>query len=543
METVYNAANAASKALFGENTNPNSQNPNQTQNRNPNAVTTDTSDYDRPSASETNPFRQSGTDTDSNNPFRSATGPTTKPFDSTNTSGFGSQHTATSGSGGHEVLNKPYDSGVGSLEKSSARTYDQPSGNDFDQPSTAGVFAEHSSNYGNNPASSFDKPTTTTSTFRKTSIGDLNKDGARHEISDLDKQRVGVHSSNPTISSINDHSNAFSSDHNKPVTSRFSEDTNTPHTSTSTGTGAGVLGGLGVSHEHHTPTNRDFSQSSTTDHSSYMPGAFSDNTSGNNNPDSSLSRDSTTTHTPHHQSGAPAQGSNIQSLVDPNPATSTSGISSTSKPTSTSNPSTTAGSATHGATNSGLEAANAAPKSVTGAVGSGPGAAVEPSVGAHPGHAQQQTPKQQGADRPLEEPSNTSTSTSKRDTGAPKPLGLGAQNNEHSQGTGEKYEKSTGVAAEGGDFDASRPGAGKEADRLLDEKGIHHGKETKPDTSDVTAGLGHSKLLPGHKDKSHTDTPKDHHHDNQTTPPPSDGGSSGHKGLAEKIKEKLHIHH
>lgn len=103
------------------------------------------------------------------------------------------------------------------------------------------------------------------------------------------------------------------------------------------------------------------------------------------------------------------------------------------------------------------------------------------------------------------------------------------------------------------------------ASRLLDEKGIHHGKETKPDTSDVTAGLGHSKLLPGHKDKSHTDTPKDHHHDNQTTPPPSDGGSSGHKGLAEKIKgelflfgyavvvdansgltfdiEKLHIHH
>jgi hypothetical protein len=446
METVYNAANAASKALFGENTNPNSQNPNQSQNRNPNSVTTDTSDYDRPSASETNPFRQSGTDTDSNNPFRSATGSTTKPFDSTNTSGFGSQHTATSGSGGHEVLNKPYDSGVGSLEKSAARTYDQPSGNDFDQPSTAGVFAEHSSNYGNNPASSFDKPTTTTSTFRKTSIGDLNKDGVRHETSDLDKERMGVHSSNPTISSINDHSNTFSSDHNKPVTSRFSEDTNTSHTSTSTGTGTGVLGGVGASHEHHAPTNRDFSQTSTTDHSS-------------------LSRDSTTTNTPHHQSGAPAQGSNIQSLVDPNPTTSTSGISSTSKPTSTNSPAATAGSATHGAANSGLETANAAPKSVTGAAGSGPGAAVEPSVGAHPGHAQQQTPKQQGADRPLEEPSNTSsTSTSKKDTGAPEPLGSGAQHEEQSQGTGEKYEKSTGVAAEGGDFDASRPGAGREAE-------------------------------------------------------------------------------
>lgn len=34
-----------------------------------------------------------------------------------------------------------------------------------------------------------------------------------------------------------------------------------------------------------------------------------------------------------------------------------------------------------------------------------------------------------------------------------------------SKGTGEKYIKSTGLAAEGGDFDAANPGAGKEADR------------------------------------------------------------------------------
>ncbi|KAI5836812.1 hypothetical protein DFP73DRAFT_570198 [Morchella snyderi] len=541
METVYNAANAASRALFGEGTNPDSQNPNQSQNRNPNSVTTDTSD--RPAASETNPFRQSGTDNDTNNPFRSATGSTTKPFDSTNTSGFGSQHTATSGSGDHEVLNKPYNAGVGSLEKSSARTYDQPSGNDFDRPSTAGVFAEHTSNYESNPASNFDKPLTTTSIFPKTSIGDLNKDGTRHEIGDVERQTTGVHSSNPTVSSVHDNSSASSSDYNKPVTSRFSEHTSTPIAST--GTGTGVLGGVDASHEHYAPTNRDFSQSSTTDQSSSVPRHSHDNynTSGDDNLDSSISRDTTTSHTPHHQSGAPAQGSNIQNLVDPNPATSTSGISSTSKPTSTSNPTTTTGSATHGAANSGLETANAAPKSLTGAIGSGPGAAVEPSVGAHPGHAQQQTQKQQGADRPLDDPSNTSSaSTSKGDTGAPKPLGE-SHHNEESQGTGEKYEKSTGLAAEGGDFDASRPGAGREADRLLDEKGIHHGKETKPDTSNITTGAGHSKLLPGHKDKSHTDTTKDHHHDKQTTSPSSDNGSSGHKGLAEKIKEKLHIHH
>jgi hypothetical protein len=34
------------------------------------------------------------------------------------------------------------------------------------------------------------------------------------------------------------------------------------------------------------------------------------------------------------------------------------------------------------------------------------------------------------------------------------------------QGTGEQYVKSTGLTADGGDFDATNPGAGKEADRM-----------------------------------------------------------------------------
>lgn len=34
-----------------------------------------------------------------------------------------------------------------------------------------------------------------------------------------------------------------------------------------------------------------------------------------------------------------------------------------------------------------------------------------------------------------------------------------------SEGTGELWVKSTGMAADGGDFDAARPGAGREADR------------------------------------------------------------------------------
>jgi hypothetical protein len=37
--------------------------------------------------------------------------------------------------------------------------------------------------------------------------------------------------------------------------------------------------------------------------------------------------------------------------------------------------------------------------------------------------------------------------------------------NPDSKGTGEKYVKTTGLAADGGDFDATKPGAGREADR------------------------------------------------------------------------------
>ncbi len=33
------------------------------------------------------------------------------------------------------------------------------------------------------------------------------------------------------------------------------------------------------------------------------------------------------------------------------------------------------------------------------------------------------------------------------------------------EGTGEEYVKSSGLAADGGDFDAAKPGAGREADR------------------------------------------------------------------------------
>lgn len=87
----------------------------------------------------------------------------------------------------------------------------------------------------------------------------------------------------------------------------------------------------------------------------------------------------------------------------------------------------------------------------------------------------------------------------------------------HGEGTGEKYVKSTGMKADGGDFDAAKPGAGREADRLLEEKGIHREEE-------ANANEGKNK-----KDGS---------------PSPDRQGSEkgSKKGFTEKIKQKLHKH-
>ena len=43
----------------------------------------------------------------------------------------------------------------------------------------------------------------------------------------------------------------------------------------------------------------------------------------------------------------------------------------------------------------------------------------------------------------------------------------GPQTKSHGEGTGELYVKSSGLKADGGDFDAAAPGAGREADRTL----------------------------------------------------------------------------
>ncbi|KAI1841343.1 hypothetical protein JX265_007895 [Neoarthrinium moseri] len=76
------------------------------------------------------------------------------------------------------------------------------------------------------------------------------------------------------------------------------------------------------------------------------------------------------------------------------------------------------------------------------------------------------------------------------------------------EGTGEKYIKTSGLAADGGDFDASKAGAGREADRLLEQKGIHVTKGDNKGASDTSVNSGE-------KEK---------------------------KSLGAKIKEKLHRH-
>lgn len=68
----------------------------------------------------------------------------------------------------------------------------------------------------------------------------------------------------------------------------------------------------------------------------------------------------------------------------------------------------------------------------------------------------------------------------------------GGQEHGKTYGTGEQWVKTSGVAAEGGDFDVTKPGAGREATRILEEKGIH--KSTPADHSAGShAGTGEGK--------------------------------------------------
>jgi len=175
---------------------------------------------------------------------------------------------------------------------------------------------------------------------------------------------------------------------------------------------------------------------------------------------------------------------------------------------------------------------------------SGPGAA--PSVGADPASGAQTESKHQGTENPHAEPDHEENQAIKEtkaeaeeaqsvDTSGPGPQSLeekaknggtaagagssggdddGPQKESHGEGTGEQYVKSSGMKADGGDFDAANPGAGREADRLLETKGIHH---TVPGES---APQGDDETSQG---ANETGTEK-----------------SGKLSLGDKIKAKLH---
>ncbi|KAK6350095.1 hypothetical protein TWF696_006342 [Orbilia brochopaga] len=192
----------------------------------------------------------------------------------------------------------------------------------------------------------------------------------------------------------------------------------------------------------------------------------------------------------------------------------------------------------------------------------GPGSGAEPSVSSDPSSAPQPTQKHQGGDRPAASPVNASkksgnSSSPASSMGGGSGGGAGgmklpdSENQSKGEGTGEKYEKSTGMAADGGDFDATRPGAAREAARLLDEKGIHHGgeeggKPADPPKEKKWYGVDHSGFG-GHG--SHTnkrrpskpETTDDNVEDDQPTGNTAvDDERTEKKGLGQKIKEKLH---
>ena len=119
-------------------------------------------------------------------------------------------------------------------------------------------------------------------------------------------------------------------------------------------------------------------------------------------------------------------------------------------------------------------------------------------MGADPSSAPQQTQKQQAAGQPTDAPTEGSDEhdriaatkkeaedAAKVDTRGAFPMPLGEvkkdgasargaggddgedkpQKESHGERTGEKYDKSSGMEVDGGDFDVANPGARKEADR------------------------------------------------------------------------------
>lgn len=86
----------------------------------------------------------------------------------------------------------------------------------------------------------------------------------------------------------------------------------------------------------------------------------------------------------------------------------------------------------------------------------------------------------------------------------------GSNGSKSPKGTGTQHIKPTGFVADGGNFDGIKPGAGQEADRLMEEKGAQRdGARDKDMSSSLSSSDKHAKDKPS---------------------------------LGERIKDKLHKH-
>ncbi|KAF1733381.1 hypothetical protein CRV24_007282 [Beauveria bassiana] len=120
------------------------------------------------------------------------------------------------------------------------------------------------------------------------------------------------------------------------------------------------------------------------------------------------------------------------------------------------------------------------------------------------------------------ETTSTSSGNKQSDSGAGAGGNLPADRSQE-KGTGEEYVKSSGLQADGGDFDATRPGAGREADRLMEQKGI-----TTAAGAGASGGAAVAKGKDGAEHKARGNS--------------GSGDSKEKHGLVDKIKEKLHKH-
>lgn len=362
MDSIYSAANSASRAVFGDtNTNTNTDDvQNRPQNRTD--TTTDTSR----TADTNNPFR--GTTTGSEgNPGRVFGGP-----------GFGTQHTA--GSGPVE-LNKPatiHSTSFGDADKYPTRA------------STIGTYP------------SADKPTmTTTSTFDKPSVGDLNRDGTRHESSEFATRPFSANigsEERPTISDV---------------------------------TGAqGALPGA-----YPSPASA----------SAYKPLAS----------EGAATRDVKLSPTERHQLDRSSVGHTDTAATDP--ARSGAATTTTVSPQGSG---IQPGEHHTARSDQACEHDRTPEHENTSTLGSG----IQP--GEHRTSSSDLPRDRRETHKPTSAvPHQGSTSSTGASTLTPSEhRSTDATTDKPSEGTGELYEKSTGVAAEGGNFDASRPGAGREAE-------------------------------------------------------------------------------